>query len=47
MWRELHTSSPNEKFHVKLCGVSFIDAAGKVLLKEISPAGGQLMAEGV
>jgi len=45
-WRELHTSSPNEKFHVKLCGVSFIDAAGKVLLKEIHRQGGQLMAEG-
>ena len=45
-WRELHTSSPNEKFHVKLCGVSFIDAAGKVLLKEIHREGGQLMAEG-
>src|ERR1700687_1549027 len=45
-WRELHTSSPDEKFHVKLCGVSFIDAAGKVLLKEIHRQGGQLMAEG-
>jgi len=45
-WRELHSSSPNEKFHVKLCGVSFIDAAGKVLLKEIHREGGQLMAEG-
>src|SRR6202158_3724705 len=45
-WRELHTSSPDEKFHVKLCGVSFIDAAGKVLLKEIHREGGQLIAEG-
>src|SRR5437016_10406603 len=34
-WRELHAASPREKFHVNLCGVSFIDAAGKVLLMEI------------
>src|SRR6059058_4691940 len=45
-WRELHASSPREKFHVNLCGVSFIDAAGKVLLKEIHRQGGQLIAEG-
>src|SRR6059036_302184 len=45
-WRELHASSPREKFHVNLCGVSFIDAAGKVLLKEIHRQGGQLLAEG-
>ncbi len=45
-WRELRSSWPNEKFHVKLCGVSFIDAAGKILLKEIHRQGGQLMAEG-
>jgi outer membrane protein len=45
-WRELRTSSPQEKFHVNLCGVSFIDAAGKVLLKEIHSQGGQLIAEG-
>jgi outer membrane protein len=45
-WRELRTSSPQEKFHVNLCGVSFIDAAGKVLLKEIHQQGGQLVAEG-
>src|SRR6266481_5634045 len=45
-WRELHAASPREKFHVNLCGVSFIDAAGKVLLKEIYRQGGQLVAEG-
>jgi len=45
-WRELHAASPREKFNVNLCGVSFIDAAGKVLLKEIYRQGGQLSAEG-
>jgi outer membrane protein len=42
-WRE---RSPEEKFSVDLCGVSFIDAAGKVLLKEIHQQGGKLIAEG-
>src|SRR5216684_792663 len=45
-WRELSAASPREKFHVNLCGVSFIDAGGKVLLKEIHRQGGQLIAEG-
>src|SRR6266851_10219736 len=45
-WRELHAASPREKFCVNLCGVSFIDAAGKVLLKEIHRQGGRLIAEG-
>src|SRR3984893_2817945 len=45
-WRELHAASPREKFHVNLCGVSFIDPAGKVLLMEIHRQGGQLIAEG-
>ncbi len=45
-WRELHAGAPGEKFHVNLCGVSFIDAAGKVLLKEIHRQGGRLIAEG-
>src|ERR1700704_2878715 len=45
-WRELHAASPTEKFHINLCGVSFIDAAGKFLLKEIHRQGGQLIAEG-
>src|SRR5207249_1702437 len=43
---ELHAASPREKFHIDLCGVSFIDAAGKVLLKEIHRQGGRLVAEG-
>ena len=45
-WRELHAASPREKFHIDLCGVSFIDAGGKVLLKEIHRQGGRLIAEG-
>src|SRR6266850_532092 len=45
-WRELHAASPTEKFYIDLCGVSFIDAAGKFLLKEIHRQGGQLIAEG-
>jgi len=45
-WRELYAASPREKFHLDLCGVSFIDAAGKVLLQEIHRQGGQLIAEG-
>jgi outer membrane protein len=45
-WRELQTGTPREKCSVNLCGVSYIDAAGKVLLKEIHHQGGQLLAEG-
>src|SRR5229473_7995098 len=45
-WRELRGASPQDKFHVNLCGVSFIDAAGKVLLKEMHRQGGRLVAEG-
>lgn len=45
-WRELRGASTGEKFQVDLCGVSFIDAAGKVLLKEIHRQGGVLLAEG-
>jgi ABC-type transporter Mla MlaB component len=45
-WRELQAASPHEKFHVNLCGVSFIDAAGRVLLMEMHRQGGQLIAEG-
>ena len=45
-WRELRRASPQEKFYVNLCGVSFIDAAGKVLLKEMHRQGGRLMADG-
>ena len=42
-WRE---RTPGEKFSVDLCGVSFIDAGGKVLLKEIHRQGGKLIAAG-
>jgi outer membrane protein len=45
-WRELRAASPTEKFNVDLCGVSFIDAAGKTLLKEIHRQGGRLVAQG-
>jgi outer membrane protein TolC/ABC-type transporter Mla MlaB component len=45
-WRELRAASPSEKFNVDLCGVSFIDAAGKTLLKEIHHQGGRLVAQG-
>ena len=45
-WKELHAASPNEKFQIDLCGVSFIDASGTVLLKEIYRQGGRLVAEG-
>src|SRR5215510_12347174 len=45
-WRELKAASPQEKFYVNLCGVSFIDAAGKMLLKEMHHQGGQLVAQG-
>ena len=42
-WREREAG---EKFSVDLCGVSFIDAAGKALLKEIHQQGGKLIAAG-
>jgi len=45
-WRELKAASPQEKFYVNLCGVSFIDASGKMLLKEMHRQGGKLLAEG-
>lgn len=45
-WRELRAGSPEENFRVDLCGVSFIDGAGKVLLREIHRQGGRLLAEG-
>ena len=45
-WREIHGSAPSDKVHLDLCGVSFIDAAGKMLLKEIHRQGGELIAEG-
>jgi len=42
-WREREAG---EKFSVDLCGVSFIDASGKALLKEIHQQGGKLIAQG-
>ena len=45
-WRELRVASPQERFQVDLCGVSFIDGAGKMLLREIHRQGGRLLAEG-
>src|SRR5258708_8209217 len=45
-WRELRAASPHEKFHVDMCGASFIDAAGKVLLREIHPHPGRLPPHG-
>jgi outer membrane protein len=45
-WKELRVASPQEKFYVDLCGVSFIDAAGKMLLQEMYRQGGQLVADG-
>ena len=45
-WREMRSASPQEKFHVNLCGVSFIDGAGKVLLRTMYHEGGQLVADG-
>ena len=45
-WRELRSASPQEKFYVNLCGVSFIDGAGKMLLKTMHHEGGLLIADG-
>ena len=45
-WRELLATSPRQKFSINLCGVSFIDNAGKVLLKDMHRLGGELVAEG-
>jgi outer membrane protein len=42
-WRE---RTSGEKVSVDLCGVSFIDATGKALLKEIHNQGGKLIAQG-
>ncbi|MBS1842507.1 MAG: TolC family protein [Acidobacteria bacterium] len=45
-WRELRAGAADEKFDVNLCGVTFIDGAGKVLLKAIHSEGAVLIAEG-
>ena len=45
-WKELRAASPEERLHLDLCGVSFIDAGGRMLLKEIHRQGGELVADG-
>ena len=45
-WRELYAASPKQKYIVNLCGVSFIDNSGKVLLREMHRVGAELQAEG-
>ena len=45
-WGDLRKNSAGENLSVNLCGVSFIDAAGKALLKAIYKEGGRLVAEG-
>jgi outer membrane protein len=45
-WRELVASTPKQRFSINLCGVSFIDNAGKILLKEMHGLGAELSAEG-
>jgi outer membrane protein len=45
-WRELSERGERQKFYINLCGVSFIDDSGKVLLKEMHRQGGELIAEG-
>src|SRR5208283_2574235 len=45
-WRELSARGERHRFYINLCGVSFIDNAGKVLLKEMHRQGGELIAEG-
>ena len=45
-WRELIAASPKQKYVVNLCGVSFIDNSGKMLLREMHRLGAELQAEG-
>src|SRR5208283_1680157 len=45
-WRELYATSPRPKFCINLCGVSFIDNAGKALRREMHRLGAELLAEG-
>ena len=45
-WNDLRSSAPGQNLSVNLCGVSFIDAAGKALLRQIHEQGGKLVAEG-
>jgi len=45
-WRELYAAAPKQKFIVNLCGVSFIDNAGKMLLREMHRLGAEFQAVG-
>ncbi len=45
-WGDLRRNSAGQSLSVNLCGVSFIDVAGKALLKAIYKEGGKLVAEG-
>ena len=45
-WRELSATNPRPKFCINLCGVSFIDNAGRFLLKEMYRQGAEFLAEG-
>jgi len=45
-WRELASSSPRPKFTVDLRDVSYIDSAGKALLREMHRLGAEFSAEG-
>ena len=45
-WRELAGATPKTKFSVDLCGVSYIDSAGKALLREMHRLGADFLAEG-
>jgi outer membrane protein len=45
-WRELYASAPKLKYVVNLCGVSFIDKSGKMLLMEMHRHGAELQAQG-
>jgi outer membrane protein len=45
-WRDLRSASPGETLSVNLCSVTFIDVAGKQLLRQIHEQGGKLIAEG-
>src|SRR5262249_10863464 len=45
-WRELVGSTPKSRFSVDLCGVSYIDHAGKALLREMHRLGANFLAEG-
>ncbi len=45
-WRELYAAAPKQRYVVNLCGVSYIDNAGKILLREMHSVGVELQAEG-